>query len=146
MFPSGTDLYFRLLWVYLHWMSPTSQNQQSQQSQSCLGWFSGCAMLSSDLPRQMWDSFHSPLPPRGRHDLWLLPSNGLWYLSPPRLHLSPGLNSGSISFYILFYFENFTYLLLDRGEWREKERERNIDEWEKHQWVASCTGPNGNLP
>ena len=35
------------------------------------------------------------------------------------------------------------YLFFKRGEGRKKERERNIDVWEKHQWVASCTPPAG---
>ena len=36
-----------------------------------------------------------------------------------------------------FFFKDF-YLFLERGEEREKERERNISVREKHQSVASC--------
>ena len=48
---------------------------------------------------------------------------------------------------VLFYFlKYFIYSFLERGEGRE--RERNIDVWEKHQRVASCMhpsrGPAGN--
>ena len=41
-----------------------------------------------------------------------------------------------------FSFKDFTYLFLERGEGREKERETNINVWEKHQLVASCTHPD----
>ena len=41
----------------------------------------------------------------------------------------------------LFNFCN-VYLFLERGEGREKERERNIDVWEKHPSFASHTSPN----
>ena len=34
------------------------------------------------------------------------------------------------------------YLFLERGEGMKKERERDIDVWEKHQSVASCTRPD----
>ena len=37
------------------------------------------------------------------------------------------------------------YLFLERGEGREKERERNIDVPEKQRLVASCTPPTGDL-
>ena len=37
----------------------------------------------------------------------------------------------------LFCFNDFIYLFLERGEGREKERERNIDVPEKHRLVAS---------
>ena len=33
----------------------------------------------------------------------------------------------------------------DKWEAREKERERNIDVQEKHQSIASCTPPTGDL-
>ena len=36
----------------------------------------------------------------------------------------------------------FTYLFLERGEGREKERERNSDVREKHQSAASGTHPD----
>ena len=39
----------------------------------------------------------------------------------------------------------FIYLYVERGEGREKEMERNIDVWEIHWWVASCTPPAGYL-
>ena len=46
-------------------------------------------------------------------------------------------------------FKLFIHLFLDRGERREKERERNISVREKHQPVASCMRPdwesNGRL-
>ena len=34
--------------------------------------------------------------------------------------------------YLFIYFKDFIYLFLERGEGREKERERNIDVREKH--------------
>ena len=37
------------------------------------------------------------------------------------------------------------YLFIFREKGREKERERNIDVQEIHQWVASGTPPTGNL-
>ena len=50
-----------------------------------------------------------------------------------------------ISIYFLFYFlKDFTYFL-ERGEGREKERERNIDVQEKHPSGASCRPPTGDL-
>ena len=39
------------------------------------------------------------------------------------------------------FSKDFIYLFLERGEGREKERERNIDVREKHQLVAFPTGP-----
>ena len=36
------------------------------------------------------------------------------------------------------------YLFLEKGQGREKERERNMDVGEKHRSVASCTCPMGN--
>ena len=42
---------------------------------------------------------------------------------------------------ILFIY----YFFSERGEGRKKERERNIDMQEKHQLVASCTPPPGDL-
>ena len=45
----------------------------------------------------------------------------------------------------LFLKKYFIYILLERGEWREKERERNIDVWEKHILVVSHTPPVGDL-
>ena len=47
-------------------------------------------------------------------------------------------------FYIFNIFKRF-YLLLERGEGREKERDRNIDVLDIHQLVASCTPPIGEL-
>ena len=41
-------------------------------------------------------------------------------------------------FFVVF-FKDFIYLFLDRGEGREKERERNI-----HVWLLSCA-PNWDL-
>ena len=41
-------------------------------------------------------------------------------------------------------FKRF-YLFLERGEGREKDRERNIDVREIHQSVASRTPPSGDL-
>ena len=36
-----------------------------------------------------------------------------------------------------FFFKDFIYLLLEREEGREKEKEKNINTWEK-QWSAVC--------
>ena len=43
------------------------------------------------------------------------------------------------------YFKDFLNLFLDRREGREKEMERNINMQEKHQLVASCMHPTGDL-
>ena len=56
----------------------------------------------------------------------------------------------STTFMFLFFyifgciFED--YLFLERGEGREKERERNINVWEIHWLVASCMPPLGTWP
>ena len=42
----------------------------------------------------------------------------------------------------VFIFKDFIYLLLERGEGREEEKEKNINVWEIHPSVASCTPPN----
>ena len=47
--------------------------------------------------------------------------------------------------FFVFVLKDFIYLLLERGEEREKERERNIEVWEIHQSVASLTPPTGYL-
>ena len=52
--------------------------------------------------------------------------------------------SVSILFVYLF-FKYFIYLLLQRGEGREQERERNIDMQEKHQLAASRMPTTGDL-
>ena len=44
-------------------------------------------------------------------------------------------------FIYLFIYKDFIYL--ERGEGREKERERNTDLWEMHQSVAFDTPPTG---
>ena len=44
-------------------------------------------------------------------------------------------------FKILFIIKDFIYLFLERGERREKERERSIGVWEKHQYVAASHRP-----
>ena len=45
---------------------------------------------------------------------------------------------------ILFYFfKDYIYLLLEREEGREKERERNINGWERH--LASYMPPTPQL-
>ena len=51
-----------------------------------------------------------------------------------------------VNFLFLFFiiFKNFIYLFLQRGEGREKERERNIDVQEKHRSVASRLHPTGD--
>ena len=43
------------------------------------------------------------------------------------------------------YFLNFIYLFLERGEGKEKDRERNISEGKTHGSVASHTLPTGEL-
>ena len=40
------------------------------------------------------------------------------------------------------FFKDFIYLFLERGQGREKARKRNIDVWEQHWSVASCTRPD----
>ena len=45
-------------------------------------------------------------------------------------------NSNNSNNYYYHYLR--FYLFLEGGEWREKERERNINVREKHQSVASC--------
>ena len=41
------------------------------------------------------------------------------------------------SYQCRLFFKDFIYLFLERGEGREKDRERNIDVQEKHQLVDS---------
>ena len=61
-----------------------------------------------------------------------------YHPTPGRPHrFSPILRSPD--FFLRFYL--FTYLLLDKGKRREKERERNIDVREEHQLVASYSCP-----
>ena len=61
-------------------------------------------------------------------------------------HLLPTLhNSFFASQFCIFtflFFLDFTYLLLEREEGREKQRERNMDVQELQWLVASCTPPN----
>ena len=55
--------------------------------------------------------------------------------NPKQFHVS------MLSSYIFFYLlKNFIYLFLERGKGREKERERNIDVWEKH-WLPLAHTP-----
>ena len=42
-------------------------------------------------------------------------------------------------------FKDLTYLFLERGGGREKEKERNMDVWKTHLTVACCTCPTGDL-
>ena len=44
-----------------------------------------------------------------------------------------------------YFKKDFTYLILERGERREEERERNIHVREKHLLVASCMCSNRGL-
>ena len=44
-----------------------------------------------------------------------------------------------VSFYFFKVFLKKDFIYSERGEGREKERERNTDVREKHQLVASCT-------
>ena len=55
-----------------------------------------------------------------------------------------------IYYFHVFFFYIFgcifeDYLFLERGEGREKERERNINVWEIHWLVASCMPSTGDL-
>ena len=57
---------------------------------------------------------------------------------------SPFLSS-SFLFFLPFFisvFEDFMYFFSERRGGREKERERNIDVREKHQWVTSVRTPS----
>ena len=49
-----------------------------------------------------------------------------------------------LQFYSFLFFKDFIYLFWERREGRGKERDRNIDMWEKHWLVASCIPPNGD--
>ena len=71
-----------------------------------------------------------------------------WVSRPGSDGLTRFLGAGSA----LNHFEDFPklpelegYLFLERREGREKERERNIDVQQKHQSVASCVPPTGDL-
>ena len=44
------------------------------------------------------------------------------------------------------FLKDYIYLFLEKGEGREKERERNIDMWEIHWLVASHTAQMGTWP
>ena len=46
-----------------------------------------------------------------------------WLLSLSNMHLR------SLHVFFKIFFKDFIYLFLERGEGREKERERNIDVW-----------------
>ena len=47
--------------------------------------------------------------------------------------------------FIYLFIVDFLYLLLERGEGRKKERERNINVQEIQQMVTSCTLSAGDL-
>ena len=47
--------------------------------------------------------------------------------------------------FLFMYFKDFIYLFLEGGDRREKERKRNINVRQKHQSVASCMLPTGDL-
>ena len=47
--------------------------------------------------------------------------------------------------FFFFYFKDFIYLFLERGEGRKKKRERNINVWEIHWSVVSRMSPTGDL-
>ncbi|KAF6114729.1 hypothetical protein HJG60_010663 [Phyllostomus discolor] len=49
------------------------------------------------------------------------------------------------SIFLLLFFKILFIYFLERGEGREKKKERNINVQEKHQLVASCTPPTGDL-
>ena len=57
------------------------------------------------------------------------------------------MNNHFVDMCFYFFFFLFLFFLIHSrgGEGRETERERNIDVREKHQLVASCTHPTGNL-
>ena len=44
-----------------------------------------------------------------------------------------------------FFFKDFVYLFSERKEGREKERDKSINVWEKHQLVVSHTPTTGDL-
>ena len=46
---------------------------------------------------------------------------------------------------LFFLKKDFIYLFLERGERKEKEKERNIDVWEMYWLVASRLPPTGDL-
>ena len=46
---------------------------------------------------------------------------------------------------VIFFKKRFYLFILERGEESGEERERNINVQEKHQSVASCTPPSGDL-
>ena len=49
-----------------------------------------------------------------------------------------------MSIQVLWLFFLRFYLFSERGEGKEKKKERNINVWEKHWLVASCPPPNGD--
>ena len=52
------------------------------------------------------------------------------------------LTQGYVFIYLFFRF--YLFIFRERGG-REKERERNIEVWEKHQLAVSCGPPTGDL-
>ena len=52
------------------------------------------------------------------------------------------LNTFFSTLFMITFLKIFIYLFLERGERREKERERNIDVGKKHQLVASRIHPD----
>ena len=67
-------------------------------------------------------------------------------LNPLRYGSQAGAQSEPHQPGLKIYFLKRFYLLIFRGRGREEgERERNIDMWEIHPWVASRTPPTGDL-
>ena len=69
-------------------------------------------------------------------------TTNLYFLIPSPF--SPSTNPCPLSFYF-YFFKDLIYLFSERGEGRGKERERNIDVWEQHLLVVSCSPPTGDL-
>ena len=81
------------------------------------------------------------------HKLFPHPTTQHWCPSHFRLFMTLSFsfpnNKECISHY--FFKTDFIYLFLERGEGREKERERNIDVWEIQRSVVSRMPPTGAL-
>ena len=81
------------------------------------------------LSRILWPDYHYLLLPPGAPwaNISSIASLKLWvFITHRRLR---GLGRWRAVCLCLFLKQDFIYLFLDRGKWREKQRERNINVW-----------------
>ena len=76
---------------------------------------------------------------------WFANPHSIHWATPARAKLTIIKSTPHFYSFTINFFKDFIYSFLDRGEGKEKERERNIDAHEKHWPVASCMPPTGVL-